>query len=677
MYPSSAEDRMRFGNGNQTSLLPLLSPFTIFAICGLSHRGRLTHIGFASAKPALPLDIQKTKDMESIENVLSKLSLQAVKELFGFEAPASAIQIQKTDKKFEGDLTLVVFPFVKAARKSPEETGKTIGAYLQEHCADIIGFNTVKGFLNLSISDAYWLKYLDTARREDPHKQPGEGKPIVIEYSSPNTNKPLHLGHIRNNLLGWSVAEILKANGFNVKKVNLVNDRGIHICKSMLAWLRWGDGETPQSSGMKGDHLVGKYYVIFSNHLKEETEKILSENPGMEKEEAERRTPLMQEAQQMLKKWEEGDKEIRNLWEMMNNWVYEGFDATYRRLGIDFDKIYYESNTYLLGKSMVQEGLEKGVLYKREDGSVWADLRDEGLDEKLLLRKDGTSVYMTQDLGTARLRQQEFDAESLIYVVGNEQNYHFDVLKRVLRKLGYPWAEKITHLSYGMVELPEGKMKSREGTVVDADDLMDKMTQTAKETSEEIQKKKEENAAGQAAAANAQANAAILNEAEREDLYFRLGMGALKYFILKVDPVKNMLFNPKESIDFNGNTGPFLQYTHARICSLLRKGGFQEGQLVDFNNDGLRISDKEKSLIQNLASYPAVLKQAGNTYSPALIANYLYDLAKDFNGFYQDTPVLRETDEKLKSFRLALVQYTGLILKKGLYLLGISAPSAM
>ena len=618
--------------------------------------------------------------MESIENVLSKLSLQAVKELFGFEAPASAIQIQKTDKKFEGDLTLVVFPFVKAARKSPEETGKTIGAYLQEHCADIIGFNTVKGFLNLVISPESWTELL-TDMHQDEHfglTAATEASPLVmIEYSSPNTNKPLHLGHVRNNLLGNALARIMSANGNKVVKTNIVNDRGIHICKSMLAWLRWGDGETPQSSGMKGDHLVGKYYVIFSNHLKEETEKILSENPGMEKEEAERRTPLMQEAQQMLKKWEEGDKEIRDLWEKMNNWVYEGFDATYRRLGIDFDKIYYESNTYLLGKSMVQEGLEKGVLYKREDGSVWADLRDEGLDEKLLLRKDGTSVYMTQDLGTARLRQQEFDAESLIYVVGNEQNYHFDVLKRVLRKLGYPWAEKITHLSYGMVELPEGKMKSREGTVVDADDLMDKMTQTAKETSEEIQKKKEENAAGQAAAANAQANAAILNEAEREDLYFRLGMGALKYFILKVDPVKNMLFNPKESIDFNGNTGPFLQYTHARICSLLRKGGFQDGQLVDFNNDGLRISDKEKSLIQNLASYPTVLKQAGNTYSPALIANYLYDLAKDFNGFYQDTPVLRETDENLKSFRLALVQYTGLILKKGLYLLGISAPSAM
>ena len=674
MYQSSAKDSLVSA---EPSLLGSALDFRYLCnLCTFASR-QADAYRVRSTKPTLPLDIQKTKDMESIENVLSKLSLQAVKELFGFEAPASAIQIQKTDKKFEGDLTLVVFPFVKAARKSPEETGKTIGAYLQEHCADIIGFNTVKGFLNLSISDAYWLKYLDTARREDPHKQPGEGKPIVIEYSSPNTNKPLHLGHIRNNLLGWSVAEILKANGFNVKKVNLVNDRGIHICKSMLAWLRWGDGETPQSSGMKGDHLVGKYYVIFSNHLKEETEKILSENPGMEKEEAERRTPLMQEAQQMLKKWEEGDKEIRDLWEKMNNWVYEGFDATYRRLGIDFDKIYYESNTYLLGKSMVQEGLEKGVLYKREDGSVWADLRDEGLDEKLLLRKDGTSVYMTQDLGTARLRQQEFDAESLIYVVGNEQNYHFDVLKRVLRKLGYPWAEKITHLSYGMVELPEGKMKSREGTVVDADDLMDKMTQTAKETSEEIQRKKEENAAGQAAAANAQANAAILNEDEREDLYFRLGMGALKYFILKVDPVKNMLFNPKESIDFNGNTGPFLQYTHARICSLLRKGGFQEGQLVEFKNDGLRISDKEKSLIQNLASYPAVLKQAGNMYSPALIANYLYDLAKDFNGFYQDTPVLRETDEALKAFRLALAQYTGEILKKGLRLLGISAPTAM
>ncbi len=674
MYQSSAKDSLVSA---EPSLLGSALDFRYLCnLCTFASR-QADAYRVRSTKPTLPLDIQKTKDMESIENVLSKLSLQAVQELFGFEAPASAIQIQKTDKKFEGDLTLVVFPFVKAARKSPEETGKTIGTYLQEHCTDIIGFNTVKGFLNLSISDAYWLEYLDTARRDDPHKQPGDGKPIVIEYSSPNTNKPLHLGHIRNNLLGWSVAEILKANGFNVKKVNLVNDRGIHICKSMLAWLRWGNGETPQSSGMKGDHLVGKYYVIFSNHLKEETEKIQSENPGMEKEEAERRTPLMQEAQQMLKKWEEGDKEIRNLWEMMNNWVYEGFDATYRRLGIDFDKTYYESNTYLLGKSMVQEGLEKGVLYKREDGSVWADLRDEGLDEKLLLRKDGTSVYMTQDLGTARLRQQEFDAESLIYVVGNEQNYHFDVLKRVLRKLGYPWAEKITHLSYGMVELPEGKMKSREGTVVDADDLMDKMTQTAKETSEEIQRKKEENAAGQAAAANAQANAAILNEDEREDLYFRLGMGALKYFILKVDPVKNMLFNPKESIDFNGNTGPFLQYTHARICSLLRKGGFQEGQLVEFKNDGLRISDKEKSLIQNLASYPAVLKQAGNAYSPALIANYLYDLAKDFNGFYQDTPVLRETDENLKSFRLALAQYTGLILKKGLYLLGISAPSAM
>ncbi len=615
--------------------------------------------------------------MESIENLLCRLGLQAVKELFGLEAKESDIQLQKTDKRFEGDITLVVFPFVKAARKSPEETGKAIGEYLQGHCPDITAFNTVKGFLNLCIAPTYWIASMDSARREDPHQQKTGGKPVVIEYSSPNTNKPLHLGHIRNNLLGWSVAEILKANGLPVKKVNLVNDRGIHICKSMLAWLKWGNGETPQSSGMKGDHLVGKYYVIFSNHLKEESGQILAQNPGMEKEEAERQTPLMQEAQRMLKKWEEGDKETRELWQKMNTWVYEGFDETYRQLGIDFDKTYYESDTYLLGKSMVQEGLEKGVLIRKEDGSVWADLRDEGLDEKLLLRKDGTSVYMTQDLGTARLRQQEFDAEKLIYVVGNEQNYHFDVLKRVLRKLGYPWAEKITHLSYGMVELPEGKMKSREGTVVDADDLMEKMAQTAKETSEEIQKRKEGNTAGAAAAANAQANAAARNDKELEKLYADLGLGALKYFILKVDPVKNMLFNPKESIDFNGNTGPFLQYTHARICSLLRKGGFQDTTPVPFRNEGLPLSEKEKSLIQNLLAYPGVLKQAGLQYSPALIANYLYDLAKDFNGFYQDTPVLREADENLRAFRLALVQFTGMILKKGLGLLGIVAPEQM
>ena len=601
--------------------------------------------------------------METIESVLERLSAQAVKELFGFEAKEGSIQFQKTDRKFEGDITLVVFPFVKAAKKSPEETGRMIGEYLQAHCPDITAFNTVKGFLNLSVSDAYWVKHLDTLRQAgDPETQ--DSKPVVIEYSSPNTNKPLHLGHIRNNLLGWSVAEILKANGYAVKKVNLVNDRGVHICKSMLAWLRWGNGETPESSGMKGDHLVGKYYVIFSNHLKEETDRILSANPGMEKDEAERQTPLMQEAQAMLKKWEDGDEEIRALWKKMNTWVYAGFDATYAKLGVDFDKIYYESDTYLLGKSMVMEGLEKGVLVRREDGSVWADLRDEGLDEKLLLRKDGTSVYMTQDLGTARLRQKDFDAQKLIYVVGNEQNYHFDVLKRVLRKLGYAWGEKITHLSYGMVELPEGKMKSREGTVVDADDLMEKMAETARETSEEIRAAKGISAQDE-------------DRAEMDKLYFELGMGALKYFILKVDPVKNMLFNPKESIDFNGNTGPFLQYTHARIRSLLRKSGCNPDELIAYQTEGLNISGKEKSLIQNLAAYPAVLKQAGEQFSPALIANYLYDLAKDFNGFYQDTNVLREENEQLKAFRLALVQQTGVILKKGLYLLGITAPEKM
>lgn len=601
--------------------------------------------------------------METIESTLTALTLQAVKELFGFEAQPKSIQFQKTDRKFEGDLTLVVFPFVKAAKKSPEETGNLIGSYLREHCPEITAFNTVKGFLNLSVSDAYWVRHLENLRRPSV-PEAKEQRPIVIEYSSPNTNKPLHLGHIRNILLGWSVSQILQANGYAVKKVNLVNDRGIHICKSMLAWLKWGEGETPQSSGMKGDHLVGKYYVVFSSRLKEQADAILKEHPELKKEEAENQTALMQEAQQMLRKWESGDPEVRSLWQKMNGWVYEGFDATYQKLGVGFDKIYYESDTYLLGKSMVQEGLDKGVLIRKEDGSVWADLRDEGLDEKLLLRKDGTSVYMTQDLGTARLRQKDFDAEKLIYVVGNEQNYHFDVLKRVLRKLGYAWGEKITHLSYGMVELPEGKMKSREGTVVDADDLIVKMTETARETSEEIRAAKGVSTSDE-------------SKEEMDRLYFELGMGALKYFILKVDPVKNMLFNPKESIDFNGNTGPFLQYTHARIRSLLRKSGCNPDELIAYETAGLSISAKEKGLIQNLAAYPAVLQQAGEQFSPALIANYLYDLAKDFNGFYQDTNVLREENAQLKAFRLALVQQTGVTLKKGLELLGISAPEKM
>lgn len=599
--------------------------------------------------------------MESIENILAKCTARAVKELFGLEVEAGSISFQKTDKKFEGDLTLVVFPFVKASKKNPEETGLLIGNHLKENCPEITAFNTVKGFLNLSIADDYWVKHLDCLRRM-PDAQSKTGKPVVIEYSSPNTNKPLHLGHIRNILLGWSVSKILQANGYAVKKVNLVNDRGIHICKSMLAWLKWGEGETPQSSGLKGDHLVGKYYVIFSSKLKEQADVLLQADPNLKKEDAENKTALMQEAQEMLRQWESGDEKVRALWQKMNGWVYAGFDDTYRQLGVNFDKIYYESNTYLLGKSMVQEGLDKGVLVRKEDGSVWADLRDEGLDEKLLLRKDGTSVYMTQDLGTARLRQQDFDAEKLIYVVGNEQNYHFDVLKRVLRKLGYAWGEKITHLSYGMVELPEGKMKSREGTVVDADDLIVKMTETARETSEEIR-----------AAKGMQEE----NTQETERLYFELGMGALKYFILKVDPVKNMLFNPKESIDFNGNTGPFLQYTHARIRSLLRKSGCNPDEAIAYDTHGLRISAKEKSLVQNLASYPAVLQQAGEQFSPALIANYLYELAKDFNGFYQDTNVLKEENALLKTFRLALVQQTGFTLKKGLDLLGITAPEKM
>lgn len=615
--------------------------------------------------------------MESSETLLNRLCQQALQELFEAGPGFPSIQFKKTDRKFEGDLTLVVFPFVKLSRKKPEETGALIGEYLQSHCPFIEKYNVVKGFLNLSLKDGFWLERFLSRRLSDPHKVPGDGQPVVVEYSSPNTNKPLHLGHVRNILLGWSVAEILKANGIPARKVNLVNDRGIHICKSMLAWLKWGEGETPASAGMKGDHLVGKYYVVFSNHLKEQAQEILQQNPGMEKEEAERQTPLMTEAQSMLKKWEDGDPEIRALWNTMNGWVYEGFDETYRKLGIDFDKIYYESDTYLLGKEMVKEGLDKGILVQKPDGSVWADLRDEGLDEKLLLRKDGTSVYMTQDLGTARLRQKDFDARQLVYVVGNEQNYHFDVLKRVLRKLGYGWGEKITHLSYGMVELPDGKMKSREGTVVDADDLMERMQQTARETSEEIRKKKESNTAGTAASANAQANAESQSPEELEQLYFDLGLGALKYFILKVDPVKNMLFNPKESIDFNGNTGPFLQYTHARIRSLMRKSGNDPDALVPFSPEGITLLPREKALLLALLSYRGILAQAGEQFSPALIANYLFEVAKEFNGFYQETPVLKEENPELRAFRLSLVQYTGTILKKGLSLLGIKAPEKM
>ncbi len=612
--------------------------------------------------------------MASIEQTLSSAVADLTARLFSLEIKPETISFQKTKREFEGDLTLVVFPFVKAARKSPEATAQAIGEALCASCPLVEKFNVVKGFLNLSLKSGHWVEAFEAERQAEFTRPvcPGEapatdgGHPVVIEYSSPNTNKPLHLGHIRNNLLGWSVAEILKSAGKNVKKVNLVNDRGIHICKSMLAWKLFSEGETPASSGMKGDHLVGKYYVIFSQKLAEQTREIMAAEPGLEKDQAENKTPLMLQAHEMLRLWEAGDKEVVRLWETMNGWVYDGFQQTYDRLGVDFDKTYYESQTYLSGKAIVQKGLEDGVLIRKEDGSVWADLRDEGLDEKLLLRKDGTSVYMTQDLGTATLRNEEWRADRLIYVVGNEQNYHFDVLKRVLKKLGYAWGDKIVHLSYGMVELPEGKMKSREGTVVDADDLMDKMESTARETTEALGK------------------SAQLPAEAAQKLYHTLAMGALKYFLLKVDPVKNMLFNPKESIDFNGNTGPFIQYTHARIRSLGRKfyaaQGVQtpaEETLFAFDPAAVSLSEKESLLIQRLLAYRATVQQAADQFSPAVIANYLFDLAKEFNGFYQDTPILREENEAQKLFRLALAQQTGFILKKGLHLLGIDAPESM
>lgn len=602
--------------------------------------------------------------------------------LFSLPAQPESISFQKTKREFEGDLTLVVFPFVKAAGKSPEATAQAIGEALCESCPLVEKFNVVKGFLNLSLTEAHWLDAFEAERQAEfargvkPEENAASAQgtaagntasaaPIVIEYSSPNTNKPLHLGHIRNNLLGWSVSEILKSAGHPVRKVNLVNDRGIHICKSMLAWQLFSNGETPASSGMKGDHLVGKYYVIFSQKLSEQTKAIM-EAEKIEKDEAENKAPLMIQAREMLRDWEAGKKEVIQLWETMNVWVYEGFQQTYDRLGVDFDKTYYESQTYLSGKAIVQKGLEDGALVRKDDGSVWADLRDEGLDEKLLLRKDGTSVYMTQDLGTATLRNEEWKADRLIYVVGNEQNYHFDVLKRVLKKLGYAWGDKIVHLSYGMVELPEGKMKSREGTVVDADDLMDQMENTARETTEALGK------------------SAQLPAEEAQKLYRTLAMGALKYFLLKVDPSKNMLFNPKESIDFNGNTGPFIQYTHARIRSLCRKAREAAGlrpetaeTLFAFKASAAVLSEKESQLIQRLLAYRPTVQQAADAFSPALIANYLFDLAKEFNGFYQDTPILRESNPDQKAFRLALAQHTGFVLKKGLHLLGITAPESM
>jgi arginyl-tRNA synthetase len=570
------------------------------------------------------------------------------------------VQFQKTRKEFEGDFTLVVFPFLKAAKKSPEQAAQDIGNYLKDRVKEICAFNVVKGFLNIKLSDEYWINHLNTIITNPQYgikQERTSGKTIMVEYSSPNTNKPLHLGHIRNNLLGYSVAEILKANGHRILKVNLVNDRGIHICKSMLAWQKWGNGATPESTGIKGDKLVGDYYVKFDKEYKKQISELTAK--GIDPDTAKDTAPLLQEAREMLRKWEAGDKEVTELWKTMNNWVYKGFDITYKTLGVDFDKIYYESETYKLGKAIVLEGLKKGILIQKEDGSVWADLTNDGLDQKILLRSDGTSVYMTQDIGTAHQRFSEFNLDDHIYVVGNEQNYHFQVLKIVLKKLGFDWADNITHLSYGMVELPEGKMKSREGTVVDADDLIDEMVSTAKETSEELGKIDE------------------MTEAEAEKLFKTIGLGALKYFILKVDPKKTMMFNPKESIDFNGNTGPFIQYTHARIKSILRKA-VETGNEINNNIDlSINLTPKEQELIKLLSEFPEIVTEAGENYSPAVISNYIYDLAKEYNQFYHAHPVVKEENDKIRNLRVQISNQIAGTIKKGAELLGIEVPERM
>ena len=606
----------------------------------------------------------------NISSLLSEKVKACLSELYQFEAPESALQLQKTKKEFEGDFTLVVFPFVKAARKKPAEVAQEMGEWLQSHTTEISGFNVIQGFLNLSIAAEYWMNCLNNIASTDNFgfKKPDENARLVmIEYSSPNTNKPLHLGHVRNNLLGFSLSRILEANGNKVVKTNIVNDRGIHICKSMLAWQKWFDGATPESSGKKGDHLVGDCYVAFDKHYKEEVKGLLPadydslDEKGKEeaKAKAEAASPLMAEAHAMLRDWEAGKPEVRELWKMMNSWVYAGFDETYRTLGVSFDKIYYESDTYLLGKEKVMEGLEKGLFFRKEDGSVWADLSDEGLDQKVLLRSDGTSVYMTQDIGTANLRFKEYPIDEMIYVVGNEQNYHFKVLSILLDRLGFKWGKSLVHFSYGMVELPEGKMKSREGTVVDADDLVEEMVNTSRETSQELGKLD------------------ACSPEEADSIVRMVGLGALKYFILKVDPRKNMTFNPKESIDFNGNTGPFIQYAYARIQSVLRKADEQGIDYSSLSNNHSELSEKELSLILHANDFPDIVKQAGDTYSPAVIANYIYDLVKEYNQFYHDYSILREENASLKAFRLFLSREIGNIIKRGMFLLGIDVPSRM
>jgi arginyl-tRNA synthetase len=592
-----------------------------------------------------------------MENKLITKVAEGLKHLYNTDIDENQIQIQKTRKEFDGDLTVVVFPFLRASKKSPEQTAEDLGAYIQENIEEITAFNVVKGFLNFEISPSYWLSVFKTISTTDNFgfKKPNSESTIMVEYSSPNTNKPLHLGHLRNNFLGYSVAEILKANGHKVVKTQIINDRGIHICKSMIAWQKFGKGETPVSSGMKGDHLVGKYYVEFDKAYKIEIEKLVSE--GIEKAEAEKNAPIFKEAQEMLLKWEDGDTAIRELWHTMNGWVYDGFKSTYKTMGVDFDELYYESNTYLLGKDMVQDGLKKGIFYQKEDNSVWADLSDTKMDDKIMLRGDGTSVYMTQDVGTALERYKNHpDLKGMLYTVGNEQNHHFKVLFTILKKLGYAWADGCYHLSYGMIELPDGKMKSREGTVVDADDLMEMVVADAKEMTQE------------------RGHIEGMSEEEKETLYKMIGMGGLKYFLLKIDPKKGMVFDPAASIDLNGNTGPFIQYAHARIQSLLSKA--KESNLsTEFIN--VEINSKEQEIIKLINAYPSIIKEAGENYSPAIIANYTYELVKEFNNFYQTVPIFKEEDAHKIAFRLKLSETIGKVIQSAMLLLGAHVPNKM
>lgn len=594
----------------------------------------------------------------SLDNIIAMAVSHAVKELYGVDTPADKIQLSTTKKEFEGNLTVMVFPWVKAARKSPEQVGREIGDWLVDNEPAVSRYNVIKGFLNIVIEPTFWnsvLAHIESTPDYGITPVTEDSPLVMVEYSSPNTNKPLHLGHVRNNLLGYSLSRILAACGNRVIKTNIVNDRGIHICKSMIAWQKWGDGATPESTGKKGDHLIGDFYVLFSKKHKEEVDALVA--AGMSEDEAKEKSPLMVETREMLRKWENKDPEVRALWEKMNSWVYEGFDQTYRRMGVDFDKIYYESQTYLEGKSKVLEGLEKGLMYRKDDGSVWADLTAEGLDHKLLLRADGTSVYMTQDIGTAKLRFQDYPIDKMIYVVGNEQNYHFQVLSLLLDRLGFKWGKDLVHFSYGMVELPEGKMKSREGTVVDADELMDEMVSTARQVSAELGKLDN------------------CTPEEVDEITEIVGLGALKYFLLKVDPRKNMLFNPKESIDFNGNTGPFIQYTYARIRSVLRRAADAGMNITAY--EGVIPGEKEITLIQSLADFPTVVSEAGRNYSPAQIANYVYELVKQYNQFYHDCPILKETDAAVRSLRLALSDATARVIATGMGLLGIRVPKRM